>query len=187
MLRNDTPFTWPMASSVECETINLESPFQRPGCGFVVAARVSPEREMGYVAALNRDFGLALVYCFSREDFPWIAIWEENCARADEPWKGVTQVRGMEFGTTPMPVGRDAIRKMGNLFGTPGSRFIPAGAKVHARYVACIVRVPASWNAISEIAPAQNSLTLIGPHNGERVSIAAEGLLDFLSKGSAEA
>jgi hypothetical protein len=93
----------------------------------------------------------------------------------------------MEFGTTPMPLGHEAIRKMGNLFDTPGSRFIPAGDSLHAPYIACIAQVPASWDAITEVAPAQHSLTLTGPRIGDRLSIPAEGLLDFLLKGSTSA
>lgn len=186
LLRGNAAFEWPMAPVVEGGLASLEIPFQRRGTGFVAAARVCSEREVAYVAALNWDLGLALVYCFRREDFPWVTIWEENCARLDAPWSGVTQVRGMEFGTTPMPLGRDAIRQMGNLFDTPGSRIIPAGGTLHARYLACIAQVPTGWREITAIMPAHHSLTLIGPHSSDRVSVAAEGLSDFLLKGRKE-
>lgn len=186
LFRDNLAFEWPMALSVDGGKVNLETPFQYCGSGFVVAARVQPEREIAYIAVLNRKLGLALVYCFLRKDFPWIAIWEENCARPYAPWNGVTRVRGMEFGTTPMPIGRNAIRERGNLFETPGSRFIPSGSAVRARYIACIVQVPSSWSAIREILPTQDALILIGRDGNERVSVAATNLLDFLLKGRKE-
>jgi hypothetical protein len=187
MLPDNTNFDWPIAPSLTGGEISLERPFQRRGRGFVVAARVTPGRDIGFVAALNQELGMALVYCFRREDFPWIAVWEENCARSSDPWKGMTQVRGMEFGTTPMPLGHEAIRKMGNLFDTPGSRIVAASGSLDARYIASIARIPACWDTITEIAPTQHSLTLIGPRNGDRISVPAEGLLDFLLKGSTTA
>lgn len=186
LLRDNATFEWPMAPSAEDSPVNLEAPFQRRGSGFVAAARVSPERKIAYVAALNWELGLALVYCFSREDFPWVAIWEENCARPAAPWNGVTRVRGMEFGTTPMPIGRDAIRKMGDLFDTPGSRIVPFDGALHARYLACIVKVPTTWRRIADIVLSKNSLKVIGPRSRDHVAVAAEGVLDFLLKGPKE-
>ena len=186
LLRDNATFEWPMAPSVEDSFVNLEVPFQRRGSGFVAAACVSSGRKLAYVAALNWQLGLALVYCFSREEFPWVGIWEENCARLTVPWNGAAQVRGMEFGTTPMPIGRDAIRKMGDLFDTPRSRIVPADGALHARYLACIAQVPKSWRKITNIGLSKNSLKLIGPRSSDHVSVAAEGVLDFLLKGRKE-
>lgn len=187
LLPDNANFEWPIAPCLGGGELNLERPFQRRGHGFVIAARVKPGRNIGFIAALNRELKMGVVYCFRREDFPWVAVWEENCARSEDPWKGMTQVCGMEFGTTPMPLGHETIRKMGNLFDTPGSRFVAAADSLQARYIACIAQVPASWDAITDVAPEQDSLTLSGPCGGDRISIPAEGLLDFLLKGSTTA
>jgi hypothetical protein len=183
MLRDDATFEWPHAPSVPRGMLDLRIPFQRPGSGFVAAARVDITREIGFISVLNWHVGLALIYCFRREDFPWVAVWEENCARAAAPWNGAAQVRGMEFGTTPMPLGRDAIQAMGSLFDTPGSRMVPPAATLHARYIACVAAVPQDWREISDVIPGQHVLTLVGPQSADRLQVPAEGLLDFFLKG----
>jgi hypothetical protein len=183
MLRDGAAFEWPHAPSVQDGTLDLRIPFQRRGAGFLAAARVDITREIGYISVLNWDVGLALIYCFRREDFPWVAVWEENCARLAAPWNGVAQVRGMEFGTTPMPLGREAIQTMGSLFATPGSRIVPSGGTLHARYIACVAAIPQDWREISNVIPGQNVLTLVGPRSADRLQLPAEGLHELFLKG----
>jgi hypothetical protein len=181
-LRDDTEFAWPLAPGTDGATLDLRIPFVRPGYGFVAAVRVNIVREYAYVAALNWRIGQVLVYCFRREDFPWIAIWEENCARAGAPWNGTAQVRGMEFGTTPMPLGRDAVRAMGDLFGTPGSRIIRSGETLYTRYLAAIAPIPSDWREITDVVPGRDALTISGPHNSRPVTVAAAGIDEFFEK-----
>lgn len=50
---------------------------------------------------------LLIGYCFRREDFPWVAVWEENRAISAVPWQHRTEARGLEFGTTPTPSTRE--------------------------------------------------------------------------------
>lgn len=186
MLRSDTEFAWPFGPAVDqgpSGTVDLRAPFARAECGFVAAAEVDPERQFAYVAALNWRLGLALIYGFRRHDFPWVAIWEENCARTSAPWNGRAQVRSMEFGTTPMPLGHAAIRAMGNLFEIPGSRAIDAGGVLEARYFAAIAEVPRHWHGIGHIAASGNQLTVVGAGNNEHVTLAAEGISDFIEEG----
>jgi hypothetical protein len=186
VLRDDANFGWPLAPALDDSRLDLRIPFARSGYGFVAAARVDLRREFAFISALNWQLGLALVYCFRRADFPWIAIWEESRARTSAPWNGAAQVRGMEFGTTPMPVGRDAIRAMGNLFDTPGSRVIAAGETLEARYLAAIAHVPSEWRAITHVVPDRDALILTGPRNSEPVILAANGLQNFLQEGHGE-
>jgi hypothetical protein len=184
MLRSDTEFAWPHAPGVDPgDTFDLRAPFARAGCGFVAAARVDVAREFGFIAALNWRLGLALIYGFRRMDFPWVAIWEENCARRGAPWGGKAQVRGMEFGTTPMPLGREAIRAMGNLFETPGSRVMEAGGVLEARYFAAIAAVPRHWRGIRDVALGRNELMVTGPGADEHVAVAVTEISDFLWEG----
>ena len=90
----------------------------------------------------------------------------------------------MEFGTTPMPLGREGIKKLGSLFDTPSLRVLAPEASLSARYMACIARIPESWRTITDVVPAQRGLKITGPGN-ETVTIAADGLGDFL-KGTAK-
>ncbi len=186
ILRDDANFDWPHAPALDAGTLDLRMPFARDGYGFVAAARVDATRKFAYIAALNWQIGMVLVYCFRRADFPWIAIWEENCARTGTPWNGNARVRGMEFGTTPMPVGCDKLRAMGDLFNTPGARAIPQGGALDARYLAAIAAVPPRWNAISDVSPGRDGLKITGPHDSEPITIAAKGIEEFLQEGNKE-
>jgi hypothetical protein len=71
-----------------------------------------------YAAVTNTDFGIVAGYVYDRAIYPWIALWEENCARMDVPWRGLTQVRGVEFGNSPMPLGLEYARNNSKLFDT---------------------------------------------------------------------
>lgn len=184
LLPDNAAFEWPMAPKLDGGFLDLQTPFWRRGFGYVAAARVKVDKEMAWIAALNWELGVVLVYCFRRDDFPWIAVWEENSAREAAPWNSATQVRGMAFGTTPMPLGRDGIRRLGTLFETPGSRVLAAGKTMSARYLMCIARVPLSWRAVTDVIPAPRGLKIVGP-GGESVSVGAEGIGDFL-KGAAK-
>ncbi len=182
LLRDDAEFTWPNAPAVTGESVDLRVPFQRLRTGFVAAARVDPAHEFGWIAALNPDLGLALLCCFRRADFPWVAIWEENRARRGSPWTKTAQVRGMEFGTTPMPIGREAIRSLGSLFDTPVSRNLHAGASLQARYALGIAEIPAGIGALARIEIANDVISLVAPSTV--VHVPAPGLRRFLLKGT---
>lgn len=182
----DAEFMWPWAPAVSGGTVDLRTPFVQAGRGFLASARVNPCEDVAYIAALNWARGLALVYCFRREDFPWVAVWEENCARDDQPWNEVARVRGMEFGTTPMPVGKDAIRVMGPLFETPVACILPPHGMRTARYVACAARIPKAWRGIEAVNVTEDQLTLEGAGQNERVTVPVEGIGRFLSKGRTE-
>jgi hypothetical protein len=182
MLRSDERFDWPYAPSTENSSVDLPYPFQRAGSGFVVGARVDATRSVSYIAALNWKLGIALIYCFRRKDYPWITIWEENRARRDPPWNGAAQVRGMEFGTTPLPLGRDAMHRQGSLFETPVSVVLAPGESRRASYGIFIAVVPSHWRTITDVEVGEDTLTVIGPKGADRIQLPAEGLGDLLQQ-----
>ena len=108
LLASNAEFRWPHAPSLNAEPIDLSQPFARDGTGFVAALLTDSDRENAFVAIHNRRLALVAGYSFDRTVFPWIALWEENRAREYAPWNGRTRVRGVEFGTSPMPLGLDA-------------------------------------------------------------------------------
>lgn len=179
VLRDNAAFTWPDAPTLD-GSADLRVPFAHKGAGFLAAVRVTPARDFAFIAALNFRIGLALIYCFRRSDFPWVAVWEENCARTGAPWNGTTQARGMEFGTTAMPIGRDAMRAMGTLLDTPSSRMLAPGSSLHARYFAVIARIPRGWRAIADVQPEPHALRIFGEQTGAMVEMPVNGLLEFL-------
>ncbi len=184
-LRDDAIFAWPLAPSAKGGAVDLRQPFERPGFGFIAAGHVDSARQFAFIAALNFRLRLALIYCFRRQDFPWVAIWEENCARTTPPWNGAAQVRGMEFGTTPMPLGRGAIHELGSLFDTPVSRVLDPGGVLHARYLAALAVIPPDWREITDVAVGSIGLALASHQNSGPIAIFAPGLDVFL-KGDGE-
>ncbi len=179
-LRDNASFDWPNAPAADGGSFDLRTPFARAGTGFVAATRVDPQGRYAFIAALNIRYNLALVYCFRRDDFPWLAVWEENCARTAAPWNSAAQVRGMEFGTTPMPLGRYTTSRTEDLFDTPGTRMFAPGAVLQARYLVALATVPADWQAITAVTPQSHTLLLHGPDGHPPVAIPCAETLQFL-------
>ena len=176
LLANSREFHWPLAPGTNARRADLSRPFLRRGKGFVAAVLLDPEREFGFIVALNWRMGLLAGYLFRRHDFPWVAIWEENCARSGSPWNGTTQARGMEFGSTPMPVGKRESFFGGPLFDTPTFRCIPAKGKLQAGYIAFLASAPAGWRRIRDVEVVRNAIVLRGPGPRDALRLPSAGL-----------
>lgn len=175
LLADSREFLWPNAPAGDGSLVNISCPFSRPGTGFVAGALLNPDRNWSFVAALNFRLGLILGYCFRREVFPWVAIWEENRARQDKPWKGKTQARGMEFGTTPMPLGKREAFASGPLFGMPTHRCIPAKGKLQTRYAVFLTTVSLSWREVLDIQVEKEQIQVLGS-NRELIVVPAQDM-----------
>lgn len=119
LLASGEEFRWPHAPGAKGGKVDLRQPISHQGLGFCAGLLLDPNRDIEFVAAVNTDENLLMGYCFRRQDFPWAVIWEENCSRQVNPWKGRTQTRGMEFGSTPLPYPRRQAFATPPLFGTP--------------------------------------------------------------------
>lgn len=179
LLASDRDFDWPMAPSEDNGFVDISRPFVRDGRGFVAGVLLRRDSQVGYIAALNWHMGLLMGYCFRIAEFPWVAIWEENRARVGAPWNGTTQARGLEFGTSPMPLGlRDSILA-GPLFGTPRVRCLPAGGKQKCAYAVFVTDVSASMREISDIQATGNTIVVTGARATDRIALEATGLREF--------
>ncbi len=175
LLESDREFEWPFAPAEGGERADLSKPFTQAGTGFVSAVLFDDNRPWAYIALLNFRLGLLLGFCFPRSTYPWATLWEENCARRDAPWNGKTQARGIEFGTTPFPVGRQSAFAMGNLFGVPTFGRVPARGKVHANYAIFMTPVSRNWREIRDVQPEGESIAIVAG-NGDQIRLAARGL-----------
>ncbi len=182
LLAKDREFVWPYAP---CEGVDrntdLRQPFSTTGRGFVAGVQLDPGRAVEYVLAVNWKMRLGMGYCFRLQDFPWMTVWEENFARQGAPWNGRTQARGMEFGTTPLPLGRDANLRRRPLFDTPTCCVLPAGGARTARYVLFLFEVPAHVTSIHDVAIQADAIVLLDPHSDPAIAIPAKGCQTFLS------
>jgi hypothetical protein len=180
-LKNNSEFPWPSAPGNDGAPLDLTQPFVREGRGFVAATLLDLNSETGYVVVLNWRLGLVAGYLFRRNDFPWVAIWEENRARTGPPWNGKTQARGVEFGTSPMPLGlRNAI-EAGPVFGVPTVRCLPARSQLKASYAIFVAEAPPDWRTISGITTSADSITIAGPDPKQPIVLQAAGIGELKS------
>jgi hypothetical protein len=171
LLQSGAKFSWPLAPRQGGGTANLAVPFVKTGTGYVASVLLKGSRKTGYIAVLNWRLGMVAGYLFRPKDFPWVAVWEENCCRSALPWSGRTQARGMEFGTTPMPVGREEMFERGKLFGKNGWTRIAGKGSRSATYLAFLARVPKSWRSIRDIRWHNNEIVVSGPERGRYVRL----------------
>jgi hypothetical protein len=179
LLVSSRNFQWPLAPGVSGAKVDLTRPFTKSGRGILATVLLRPDREVQYVAALNTEANLIMGYCFKRTDFPWVALWEENCARTDAPWNGETQSRGLEFGSTPFPVGRREAFSNGPLFGAPHFSLVPAKGQKTVNYVSFLAAAPKGFAEVRDINIEKGKIVVAGQSNrGKPVSleIRASGL-----------
>jgi hypothetical protein len=156
LLPSDFEFSWPALPALNGESVDLSQAFPRTGTGFVASLLVDQRRSSGFVAIHNRRLELAAGYVFDPRMFPWVALWEENCSRNYAPWDGVTRARGVEFGTSPMPLGLKHAREMKTLFDTPTFASISPGETMATAYHLFVTTLSGEYSEID---------VTISPHN----------------------
>ena len=186
LLAANREFVWPHAprQGDDGTTVDLRQPFSVEGFGFGAGVELDPRRQVEFLLAMNWKLRLGVGYCFRREDFPWMALWEENCTRPGQPWNRNTQARGMEFGTTPLSVGREASLRGGNIFGMPTWCVIPAHGQRVVRYLMYLFEIPAGIHAIENVETEGNAIVFQDELARSTFSIPAYGCERFLLPGS---
>jgi hypothetical protein len=181
-LAPDSEFVWPHAPQVSTMGgfANLEQPFSVPGRGFIAGVQLNPDRGHEFFLAINQKAGLGVGYYFRRRDFPWMAIWEENCARQGAPWNGKTVARGMEFGTSPLPIGEQDRTKRRSTFDIPTGCIIPAHGEKQARYLMFLFRIAPHYEKVADVAVLGDTIFLYSEDGGVVLSIPANGCEKFL-------
>ncbi len=179
VLATSRSFRWPIAPDPKGKPVDLTRTLLRPGAGLVAGVLLDPRSRLGFVAALNLQHRLLMAYCFDRNDFPWVAVWEENQAIEGPPWKERTQTRGLEFGTTALPVPRQEAYDIGALYGVPTFTSVPARGRKTVRYLAFLAEVPAELTTIRTIVIEGNEIVVLGKNKGASVRVSAPGLSGF--------
>lgn len=179
VLATNRSFRWPFAPDPKGKPVDLTRTLLRPGAGLVAGVLLDPRSKLGYVAAVNLRHRLLIAYCFDRSDFPWVAVWEENQANEGPPWKSRTQTRGLEFGTTALPVPRQEAYDIGALSGVPTFTSVPACGRKTVRYLAFLAEIPPELTSIRTIRVEGNEIVVHGKRKGVSVRVSAPGLSSF--------
>ncbi|MGI4755983.1 MAG: hypothetical protein ACRYGF_03950 [Janthinobacterium lividum] len=134
-LAADRKFAWPYApladgsGSLDARRMKPDAP-----ASSYIAVRMVPQGSHASWTAWSPEYRLAISYVWNREDFPWLGLWEENCARSFSPWNSAEVARGLEFGTSPFPESRRATVERGRLLDTPCYRWLPALDTLETQY-----------------------------------------------------
>jgi hypothetical protein len=87
----------------------------------------------------------------------------------------------MEFGTTPMPLGREGVAKLGEIFGTPSSLSLGPRASKQARFCMFLTHVPRGWQQITDVVAHASGLTLRGAAANQQLHVAANSVDKFFN------
>ncbi len=187
LLASDQEFVWPHAPREDTTQLaDLRQPFSIRGRGFLATLQFDRQREVQFVLAINWKLRLGMGYCFRRTDFPWVTVWEENCVRQNTPWSGNAQVRGMEFGTTPLPLGRKGTLRQRSMRDNSYSLVLPAHGTRTVHYVAFLFTIPAGIASVENAEVKGSTIVLGGKLSHASFSIPANGCEDFLASVSGE-
>jgi hypothetical protein len=181
LLASGKEFRWPNAPGAKGGEVDLRQPISQRGLGFCLGVLMDPRRAVEFVAAVNSKEHLLMGYCFRRRDFPWAVVWEENCSRDVNPWKGRTQTRGLEFGSTPMPYPRKEAFAQGPLFGTPMYSTVPARGRLTAEYLTFLCNVPPDFGEVRDITLEAGAILAHGTAVKTPVRVPAAGLAPLLA------
>jgi hypothetical protein len=144
-------FDWPFVPHTDGGTSDLRVYTQAAVSGGFTAHLMDPRREKAFFFAWSPRTEVLFGYIWTRSDFPWLSLWEENHSRTQPPWNGATLTRGIEIGASPMPETRRQLIDRGKLFGTPCYRWIPARSKVRLEYSAFLATAGAIPETLEDL------------------------------------
>ena len=176
LLESGKEFQWPLAPASTGGEVDLSHCLTRRGLGIIASLLLDPTRDVQFVGALNTRHRLLFAYCFHRADYPWVTIWEENCARESAPWNGRAQTRGLEFGSAPLPVTRREAFTQGPIFGTPTFSTVPARGRLTISYVAFLAHLPEGFGEVRDISLGKNEIRVQGIEQNQVATLPASGL-----------
>ena len=136
-------FDWPWLPRADGRKEDLQVYTSSQSSGGFTTHLLKPEQQQAYFLAYSPASKIVFGYVWSRADFPWLGIWEENHSRTHAPWNGRTLTRGMEFGVSPIPETRRQMIERKVMFDTPCYRWVAAKGKLRAAYYAAICKADA--------------------------------------------
>jgi hypothetical protein len=182
LLPDNCFFSWPHVKQGDGnKSVDLRLPFTTKKKSYLAGLRLDPKHAIEHLLAVNWKFRLGVGYCFRRQDFPWMAIWEENCTRRYAPWNGNTQARGMEFGTTPLPLAATEGFSDKRFSDTPRGCTIDARGKKTARYIMFLSAVPEEMQSIDHVVPVGNAIHIYDAGGTASLQVPADGCEEFLA------
>jgi hypothetical protein len=142
--------TWPVGSPGESQRDYRRFAREAPSSKMAYFL-VDPERDLGFIAALNTEHKLLIAYLFWRAEYPWMMVWEENRKEKIPPWNGETMTRAMEFGNTRIPGSAKEYFKKPEMYDTPTFGWLEAKGKLTRRYLVLMTEIPQSMVGVRDL------------------------------------
>jgi hypothetical protein len=158
-------FTWPTAPGLDGGLVNLRETPEHPHYLDHATTLLDPTRELEWVTAINAKKGLMIGYVFRRADYPWLQYWGNYPANEK-------MARGMEFGTQPYDVPRREAIGMGVMFDTPTYRWLPAKAKIQARFLMFYTKIPDGFRRVDDLRMEGGAIVISDRAAGKQVRLA---------------
>jgi len=173
-LQPDTDYHWPHAPLRDGGTSDASLFSGRAPCSSLVSVLLECQDNFAFMAASNAKLGLALVYIFPHDVFPWTALWTENHAGQEVPWNGRAMAWGVEWGTTPFPLELMQILTAGPLFGRDRMGSLGARQTLEVNYQAQLLTIPSDWRGVARIEHRDGE-TILHEKDSERTVGAPSG------------
>lgn len=155
-------FRWPEGMAETRIDLRTVRRLER-GPGYVNNFLVDPERRFGYFVAMHPGYGILLGYLFSRAEFPWLNIWEENSP--------AMLTRGMEFSNTPTHGTMRALVAVPMLWGTAAYEWLEGRGSLRKRFAAFAVRAPEGWGGTSDLRVREDRLEIVEAGPGRVITV----------------
>jgi hypothetical protein len=165
-LPSQQEFKYPMAPLLAGGMTDLRSVPAQPDSMDHTGCLFDPSRRLAFVTAINLEHKMMIGYLVRREEYPWLQEWMNYPAN-------LTLARGLEFGTQPFDVSRRETVEMGNLFGQPAFRWLPAKSKISSRYMMFYTRVPDGFRKVDDVRHENGSLVIEDKAAGKTIRLAA--------------
>jgi hypothetical protein len=134
----DAEFDWPLCPRKSGGAEDFRTYTKGPVSGGFTTHLMDPSREQVFFMTWSPASKVLFGYIWNRQDFPWMARWEEHHLRNQPPWNGKAITCGMEFGVSPFVEPRRKMVERGTLFGVPSYKWVPAKSKLNVEYCAFI-------------------------------------------------
>ena len=108
-------------------------------------AGYSFDTEYAWITASTANKGLLIGYIWKTAEYPWLNIWRSSK-------EGKPIARGLEFGTTSLPLTPEALVAKGKIFDIPLFEFIDAGQTIAKDYAAFLFEVPSGYEGTEQVA-----------------------------------
>ncbi|MBN1290709.1 MAG: hypothetical protein JXB48_02635 [Candidatus Latescibacteria bacterium] len=116
--------------------------------------------KFGWITACNPKKGLLIGYIWLIEDYPWIRHWRHIV-------DGIPQARGLEFGTTPLPLPFGDILKKHEIFGTPIFVYLDSNESIEKSFTVFLMNIPVDFRGVKSVEKTENKIELYERETGK--------------------